>query len=259
MVKATVRNDRSAIAAPEVAAQRQTHEAIWFPGRWLGATSMVLAPVLLLVGVLLRIQFHFFFPQQLTAFKEHPAQMTAAYNFFLAGNIALWPAIATLAWLISRTRPGWALWGGTFVMFGLFARTFHAGADYMAFQMVRASGVEIATKTVAGSYGAFHVVSSLNGTILFGWMMLAIGTYLSGTLGLIRSIALGLMSALMMGVVKGTSPTSVASVAGLCIALVPLGVAMFRTAPTPPLRIIFGWAISITGLIAALFLLGQLG
>lgn len=32
------------------------------PGRWVGGVAMVIAPVLLLVGVLLRVQFHFFFP-----------------------------------------------------------------------------------------------------------------------------------------------------------------------------------------------------
>jgi hypothetical protein len=247
------------IAAPGLAEKRKMDEVAWFPGRWVGGTSMVLAPVLLLIGVLLRIQFHFFFPQQLAAFKEHPTLIAAAYNFFLAGNIALWPAIATLAWLIGRTRPGWALWGSSFVMFGLFARTFHAGADYLALQMVRALDVEVATKTVAGSYGAFHVVSGLNGAILFGWIILAIGTYLSGTLGLIRSMALGLMSALMMGVLKGSSLTSMLATAGLCVALVPLGVAILRTPPTPHLRTVLGWAALVTGLIAALFFLGQLG
>ncbi|HXE61953.1 MAG TPA: hypothetical protein VN519_00340 [Bryobacteraceae bacterium] len=38
-----------------------------FPDRWVGGVSMVLAPALLLTGVLLRIRFHFFFPQQLQA------------------------------------------------------------------------------------------------------------------------------------------------------------------------------------------------
>src|SRR5690348_11457018 len=103
---------------------RLSQEQDWFPGRWVGGVSMVVAPLLLLAGVLLRIRFHFFFPQQLTAFKEHPLLITVSYNLFLAGNISLWPAIMTLAWFISRTRPSWALCGGTFVIFGLFARTF---------------------------------------------------------------------------------------------------------------------------------------
>ena len=65
----------------------------WFPGRWLGAASLILAPLLLLAGILLRIRFHFFFPQQLAAYHDHPVLMTVAYNCFLAGNILLWPAV----------------------------------------------------------------------------------------------------------------------------------------------------------------------
>ncbi len=250
---------RSRMSAPDLTRRCSQLEEHCPPGRWVGGVSMVLAPVLLLAGVLLRTRFHFFFPQQLAAFREHPTLISASYNLFLAGNIALWPAILILASLIADKRPGWALWGGTFAMFGLFARTFHAGADYLAFQMVRLQGVPVATDTVAGSYGAFHVVSALNGPILFGWIVLAIGAYLSGTLGLVRAIALGLMSALMMGVVKGSSAISVVAVTGLCIALVPLGIRVLRTPPTPPLRTVLGWAAGMTGLVTALFYFGQLG
>src|ERR1035437_6618728 len=72
----------------------------WFPGRSLGGTSMILGPLLLLTGILLRIQFHFFFPQQLAAFHQHPMLITASYNCFLAGNLLLWPAVITIARLI---------------------------------------------------------------------------------------------------------------------------------------------------------------
>src|SRR5262249_40724744 len=142
------------------AEREQTGEDFWFPGRWIGGVTMILGPILLLVGALLRIQFHFFFPQQLAAFAEHPILIVSSYNAFLAGNILLCPAIATLARLIGATRPGLALWGGTFVIFGLFARTFHAGIDHLAFQMVRVQSLEHATKAVADSYGAFHIVST---------------------------------------------------------------------------------------------------
>lgn len=230
-----------------------------FPGRWLGAASLILAPPLFLTGILLRIQFHFFFPQQLAAYHQHPMLITAAYNFYLAGNILLWPAVLTIAAMIANRRPGWALWGGSFVIFGLFARTFHAGADYLAFHIARVEGVQNAAKVITSSYGAFHVVSSLNATILLGWILLAAGSYLSKTMGLVRSIALGLMSSLMMGVLKGSSITSVAAASGLCIAFVPLGIEVFHAPPVPtPRRVLLGLAggvIFVTGL----FYVGQLG
>jgi len=125
--------------------------------------------------------------------------------------------------------------------------------------MVRVQSLELATKTVADSYGAFHIVSTLNPVIFFGWIMLAIGAYLSGTLGLFRSIALGLMSALMFGVLKGSSPVPVIAVSGLCVAFAPLGVKVLRNGPTPSYQIIFGWSVLIIGLVILLFFLGRAG
>lgn len=89
--------------------------------------------------------------------------------------------------------------------------------------------------------------------------MLAIGAYLSGTLGMFRSIALGLMAALMIGVLKGSSLMSVVSTAGLCVAMVPLGIAVLREPPTPGTRAFLRWFLFLIGFFAALFILGQLG
>jgi hypothetical protein len=234
-------------------------ENFWFPGRWVGGVAMILGPILLLSGALLRIQYHFFFPQQLAAFEARPALMTASYNTFLAGNILMWPAIVTLARLIGAKRPGWAVCGGVFVIFGLFARTFHAGVDHLAFQLVRIQNLELATNAVASSYGAFHIVSTLNAFVFFGWIVLAIGSYLSGVLGLLRSIALGLMTALMFGVLKGSSPVSIVATTGLCVALVPLGVKVLRDGPRPSYRKVLGWSLLVIVLALILFFLGQKG
>jgi hypothetical protein len=220
---------------------------------------LLLAPVLMLSGVLLRIKFPFFFPHQLEAFTQEPSLVTAAYSCFLAGNILLWPAVLTLARLIGITCPGWAQWGAGLTLFGLFARTFHAGIDHLAFQLVRAEGVPAATKFVAGSYGAFHVVSALSATIVFGWIVLAVGAYRSGVLGISRSISLGLMASLMLGTLKGTSPTSIVATIGLCVAMVPLGIQVLLEPPVPSARtLLFRLACAIA-FIAALLWSGQLG
>lgn len=231
----------------------------WFPGRWVGGISMTIAPIVFLTGMLLRIQFHFFFPQQLLAFKQHPTLIVTAYNFFLVGNILLWPAIITLARLVGQKKKNWATWGGTFIIFGLFARTFHGGENHLAFQLVRVQGLELATKAIADSYGAFNIISTLNGTIMFGWLLLSIGSYLSGTLNLFRSIALGLMTALMSGVLKGSSVMSVISGAGLCIALVPLGIKVLNDGPLPRNKEIAFWSLIVSAVIAILYFLGQAG
>ena len=68
-----------------------------FPGSRVGGESMIVVPVLLHTGVLLRLQFHFLFTQQLAAFPDHPTLMSASYNLYHACDMALWPAIVTMS------------------------------------------------------------------------------------------------------------------------------------------------------------------
>ncbi|HEY9560088.1 MAG TPA: hypothetical protein VIR29_04770 [Anseongella sp.] len=236
-----------------------TSTDFWFPGRWVGGLALLLAPILLLTGVVLRIQFPFFFPDQLTAYRNNPTLMFASYSAFLAGNILLWPAVITLARYIGIKRPGWAIWGGSFVLFGLFARTFHAGIDHLAFQLVEIQGPQTAISTISASYGAFHIVSVLSGTIMLGWVLLAIGAYLSGSLGLIRAISLSLMAALMLGVLKGSTPVSIVATTGLCIALCPLGIRVLKDGKRPAPHTIFIWSAAMISMIVLLYFFGQAG
>lgn len=160
---------------------------------------------------------------------------------------------------IGAVKPGLALWGGIFTVFGLFARTFHAGIDHLAFQLVDVQSVDSATKVVSDAYGAVHIVSTLSFAILAGWIILAIGAYLSRTLGLVQSIALGLMAALPLGVLKGTALLGIVAVAGLCVALVPLGVKTLCDGPKPRPGSVARWSALIVGAVGAMFLLGQAG
>jgi hypothetical protein len=210
----------------------------WFPGRWIGGAALILGPLLLLTGTLLRLPFHFFFPQQLAAVAGHHDQMVAAYTAFVAGNVVLWPAVVSLARTIGLTKPGWAAWGGTLVVFGLFERTFHAGIDHLAFQLVERRGLESATEFVADSYQGMHVFQYLSFTILVGWLVLAVGAYRSGALGVVRSIALASMALLPLGVLKGAEPLSVVGTAGLCVAFLPMGFRLLREGPKPGRRTI---------------------
>lgn len=220
---------------------------------------MILAPILFLVGMLLQMQYHFFFPQQLQAFHDRPTLIITSYNFFIVGNILLCPAIITLVRIIGKKKSQLAVWGGMFVILGLFARTFQGGINHLAFQLVKIQGLELATKTIADSYGAFNIIVTLNGTIMFGWLILAIGSYLSGTLDVIRSIALGLMAALMSGVLKGTSLFSIVAAAGLCVALVPLGFKVLKDGPMPGFKAVVSWTVIIIVLATMLYFLGQAG
>lgn len=60
-------------------------------------------------------------------------------------------------------------------MSGLFARTFHAGMDHMAFRLASAEGAAAATQVVSETYGAFQIFSALSLAIMAGWLVLALG------------------------------------------------------------------------------------
>lgn len=113
----------------------------------------------------------------------------------------------------------------------------------MAFQLVNVQSLELATKAVSDSYQAFHIIRYFNGMMMVGWVLLAIGAYRSGTLGLIRSAALASMFFLPLGTLKGTRFESTFLILGLCIAFVPLGIKVLRNGP-PPSRKAIIWAIA---------------
>jgi len=237
-----------------------TAQTFTFPGPWLGGISLIVGPCLLLTGTLVRLGVPFFFPHQLAEYQQQPALIGAAYAVFLAGVIALWPGIIAVATRIGETRPGWALWGGSLVMFGLFARTFHYGINTFTFSLVDSAGLDNATRAVGAYYGHREwVVTSLSLSLVFGWIVLAIGCFLSRTLRLLPAVALALMSGLMIGVLKGSTWTSVVEVAGLVVAFVPLGVSFLRTADRPSSRTLRRAAPLLLLVIAGSIVLGQLG
>ncbi|WP_219464965.1 hypothetical protein [Nonomuraea rhizosphaerae] len=226
-----------------------------FPGRWVGAVALIGGPALLMAGILLRVQFHYFFPDQLAAYTTHPTLVTAAYACFACGNILLWPAIMTLAQRIAATAPLWGLWGGCMVITGLFTRTFQFGTDHLAFHLTDSLGLQSMINGIDHYYVAWrdtswHPFRSLSGTIFFGWVVLAIGAYRSGALGLGRSIALGLMTMLALGTLKGTQiPQSIVAAGGLCVALVPMGISLLRSGPPPSRRALIWIAVFVCSLV----------
>ncbi|MBN6035644.1 hypothetical protein [Amycolatopsis sp. 195334CR] len=224
-----------------------------------GAVSLLLAPPLLLAGVLLRLPHDLFFPAQLAAFAHEPDRVFAAYSCFLLGIVVLWPGILLLARRIGGGFGPWGSWGAVLVLFGLFARAFHAGIDHLAFQLVRVLGLDTATRVVAESYGAYHVLRVCTVPMIFGWVVLAIGAWRSRALGRVGAVALGAMTAMPVGVLKGTEWLSVVAAVGLCVALVPLGVRVLRECTWPAPAVVARWSALGVGTVTALYFLGQVG
>ncbi|MCV4231028.1 hypothetical protein OHJ21_07560 [Virgibacillus sp. LDC1] len=233
----------------------------WFPGRWIGGLSLVLGPILLLAGELLRVKYHFYYPDQLAAFKEQPTLMAASYGLFAAGIIVMWPGILALVRLIGAKKPGWALWGGILAIMGLFARMYHAGVDNLAYWLVQFQGLELATTFISESYAynyqGFYVIATILFSGMIGWFVLAIGAFRSRTLNLPYSIALGLMGIHSLGVLKGTSWDTLVAVIGLCVALTPLGIKILQDGPTPSLSVAMKWFIVIVIIGGIFFFVGQ--
>lgn len=226
-----------------------------FPGRWVEGVSFVLSPLLLLAGVLLRVGYDGFFPSQLAAFAESPTLMTASYSAWTAGIVLAFPAVIGLSRRIWVTQPRWAVWGGMAVLLGLLARSFHAGVSHLAFQLVDVQGLTTAQQAVGDTYGAFHIFHPVNVATFLGWIVLAFGAWRSGTLGIVQSVGLGLMSALPLGVLKGTGPMSIVAAVGLCVAFLPYGIKVLKDGRAPK-----WWAIPLTVVIAAgLVVLGETG
>ncbi|MFI5608702.1 hypothetical protein [Amycolatopsis sp. NPDC051903] len=201
--------------------------------RRIGGPALIAGPLLVLTGMVLRVPFPFFFPDQLTAAVEHPGLLTAAYTCVLAGTVLLWPAVLTLVARIAVGRPGWAAWGGALVVTGLFERTFHAGFDQAALDLARRRGAGFATAFVGEAYGDLHLFSFLSFTVVFGWLVLAIGAWRAGALGRVQCVALALAAGMPLGVLKGTTVVSLLGAAGLCVALVPFGVKLVFSGPRP--------------------------
>ncbi|MGP3919376.1 hypothetical protein [Nonomuraea sp. 10N515B] len=227
-----------------------------FPGRWVSGVTMVLAPLFLLTGALLRVPYDFFFPAQLAAHESEPALLTTSYTLIAVGTFLLWPAVALLAATIGS---GWGLVGGLFTMSGLFARVLHAGADHMAFRLTDAVGAGAAAKVVSETYGAFQPLSFLNVAILAGWPILAFGAWRAGVLGPIRALALASAAALPLGVLKGTTPLSLVAVAGLAIAFVSYGLAVLNAPPRPSRAAVLRWVPITLATLGLMIVLGQAG
>ncbi|GGS72995.1 hypothetical protein GCM10010156_34910 [Planobispora rosea] len=217
-----------------------------FPGKWIEGTGLVLGPTLVMIGVLLKLGHDAFFPGQLAAFADSPAQMTAAYSCFAAGVVLLAPAVLGVAGRIDATHPRLARWGLALALAGLFARTFHAGVSHLASQLVDVQGLGTAQQAVSGQYGSFHVFQTINLATMVGWIVLAVGAWRAGVLGRVQSSGLALMTAMPLGVLKGSGVMSIVAAAGLCLALVPLGIKVLSQGPAPR-----WWAYPLAAAIAA--------
>ncbi|WP_336208579.1 hypothetical protein [Nonomuraea sp. LPB2021202275-12-8] len=224
----------------------------YFPGRRIGGVTLVLGPVVLCAGYLLRYlsSTTVLSPQQqawaetqpfaangqLLAYTSQPALLSLSYAVFALGAVLLFPAFIALA---QRVGGGLAFWGATLLVAGLFARLYFAGADQTAFQLTEVIGLDQATNAIMKeyvdiSYGPWRVPVWASVGQYAGSLLLAIATWRSGVFGTARALMLLVAGGTWMGVLKAASIPDVLVTALLCVALVPLGAQVLRARPPVP-------------------------
>jgi hypothetical protein len=199
-----------------------------FPGTWISAASLIISPGLLLLGEVLRSGADYPFSDQLAYYADHKGLMGISYGVSALSLMLMWPGVLAVAQLVGHTRPGWSVAGGTLAITGLLVNTFHEGMNLMAFRMVDELGTDVAAGAVAGSYAGPYLVYPLVFVDNLGWIVLALGAYLSRTLGWLRSLGLLIMSAHVSGLLKGATALGVFYDIGLCAAFIPLGISLLR-------------------------------
>lgn len=146
------------------------------------------------------------------------------------------------------------------VLLGLLARTYHYGVNNAMFVAVETYGVENAVRLVGDLYGTKEwVIASLNGAIMIGWVVLAVGAFLSRTMPWWRCLGLLLMAGLMIGVLKGTNVVSIIAGVGLVVALVPHGIMTLRAAGRPERRTMIAALVGLILAVPLLIFTGQQG
>ncbi|MEW9555419.1 hypothetical protein [Nonomuraea sp. NPDC050783] len=223
-----------------------------FPGRWIGGVTLVLGPVVLCAGYLLRhvSTVTALTPQQqawaeaqpfaaygqLLAYTSEPALLTLSYAVFALGALLLFPAFIALARCVGGQL---AFWGAALLVAGLFARLYFAGADQTAFQLTEVLGLDRATDAVMKeyvdiSYGPWRVPAWASAGQYAGSLLLAIAAWRAGVFGTARSVMVLLAGGTWMGVLKSASIADALVTGLLCVALLPMGARVLRARPPAP-------------------------
>jgi hypothetical protein len=221
-----------------------------WPGTRFGAGALVVAPLLLLAGEVVRSGHYYFFPAQLAAMVSAPATILTSYALYTAGLVLMIPAFLAVAGLIGRERPGWAFWGATVAVVGSTVRIFQEGMSFLALQLVGAQGLEAATAAVGDTYGAWYVLQTLNGSDNIAWGVLAIGAYRAGVLGWVPALGVAFMITHYSGVLKGSDLSSLTGAVLLAAVLVPLGVSLWRRAEPVSRGVWWGGVAAVASLVA---------
>jgi hypothetical protein len=212
--------------AAEVARGQNTGS---FPGDRLAGICMVAAPLLLTTAAALFIGIsEGGARQQLAGFETNNTRALAAVNIAVAGVILTAFAVAGVAALVTRQRPGLGHAGGALTIVGLFGPAFFLGIDYVGIHLARLTDRNGAVAVFEKAAATPNVVNVAGPALVVGFVLLAAGTAKTGVLPLARSWALGATALAPIGLISGFVVITVVAWLALAVALVPLGVRLLQ-------------------------------
>lgn len=229
-----------------------------FPNTTFSGVVLIIGCILLTVGAILRVDINFFFPDQIKAYIAEPFRIQFAYSCYILGWIFMFPAIVVLSRRISSSKPILGNLSVIMVSLGLFKRVFNSGTDHMAFLWAKADGADIAVQGISQTYGTLNVFHSLSMFLMFGWIVLALGSFISKELKLWQCLGIVLAVSMPTGVLKGTDIRGLISLFGLLVAFIPYGICLIREDKQKPKFVLMWIGISII-IIAISSIFGMLG
>ncbi len=205
------------------------HNTGSFPGDRLAGICMVTAPLLLTTGAALFIGIYEGGARnQLAAFEANNTRALAAVNIALAGVILTAFAVAGVAALVTRQRPGLGRAGGALTIVGLFGPAFFLGIDNVGIHLARLTDRNGAVAVFEQASATPNIANVAGPALVVGFVLLAVGAAKTGVLPLARSWALGATALAPIGLISGFVVISVVAWLALAVALVPLGVGLLR-------------------------------
>ncbi|PWK85006.1 hypothetical protein C8D88_107213 [Lentzea atacamensis] len=143
-------------------------------------------------------------PGQLAAYARQPELVTAGYALFALASILLCATVIVFAREIGGRL---AFAGGAVLVASLFARLYFSGIDLTAFVLVDRMGLDRAAafameSYVDLSYGLWRVPVAASAGSIVGAVLLAIGGWRAGKLGVVPCFLLLSFGWVFMGVLK---------------------------------------------------------
>jgi hypothetical protein len=202
-----------------------------FPGPWLTGATMVVAPLLALLGTIVGIPtYHARGTDFVAGMTDHPHLFDLAIQSAQASMVLMILAIAGLSAMITRTRPGLGRWAGALTIIGLcgpisFESTYWAAWHITDTDAHRAAAAQL----IDDAQVIPRTIMNLSGpALVVGFLLLAVAAAKAGVLDRARAVCLGLTVLIPVGFVSGHLVIATVGFAGTAVALVPLGVRLLR-------------------------------